>query len=104
MDIANNQDGVLALWRANAAKDDPPFYSAKKMLGRTFVWMNVVGNVGWYAPEMKGEEVIGLRSISLPQPSGEESQEDRAALNYVFRWVNPKQRRKLAQLLKTQCR
>jgi len=99
LNTANNQDGALAQWRADAAKNDPPFYSVQHRHGRPFVWMNVGGNVGWYAPEVKAGEVVGFRGESWPQPSEDEAEEDRAALNYAFKLINPKQRRKLAHLL-----
>lgn len=97
--MSYNQDYVLARSREDAAKDDPPFYTVRQMCGRPFVWMNAGGNVGWYAPELKDGEVVGLRSICYPQPWPGETDRDRKAFNFAFKLVNPKQRRKLAHLL-----
>lgn len=69
------------------------------MLGRRFVWLNVGGNVGWYCPEIRNGEMIGIRSIALPQPQEGETPEDRDALNYQFKLINPKQRRKIVALI-----
>lgn len=97
-----NQDGAIALWRIDAAKDDPPLYTVKEKLDRQFVWLNVGGNIGWYAPEIKDGEMVGIRSIAYPQPREGESPEDYIALNFAFKLISPKQRRKIEALLKTQ--
>lgn len=100
MSAGLNQEYALARWREDAAKNDPPFYTVQQRHGRPFVWMNVGGNIGWYAPEVnEAGEVIGIRGEAYPQPHADETPEDRAALNYAFKLINPKQRRKLAHLL-----
>jgi hypothetical protein len=95
-----NQEYALARWREDAAKDDPPFYTVQPRHGRPFVWMNVGGNIGWYAPELNNTgEVVGLRGEAWPQPGAAEDDETRRILNWQFKLISPKQRRKLAQLL-----
>lgn len=99
MSAGLGQEYALARWREDAAKDDPPFYTVHQRHGRPFAWMRVGGNVGWYAPETNAAgEVIGLRGEASPQPSKDENDETWRILNWQFKLINPKQRRKLAHL------
>lgn len=96
---SQNQDWALAEWRKDASRDDPPFYSVKEIFGDVLVWMSVYGNVGWYRPEIKDGELVGIRSLAFPPPSEDESPKARAALNHAMQWVNPKQRKKIVHLV-----
>lgn len=87
----NNQNYVLARWRAERAKEDPPFYTVRNSL----IWLSVAGNVGWYRPEIASGRLVGIRSIALPPPDGSESEAMRATLEYAFKLINPQQRRKI---------
>ena len=90
-----NQDYALALWRRDAAKDDPVPYTARYMCKGVFVWASVAGNAGWYCPEIEDGELMGLRSIALPRPSKDEMPEEKEALNRALRLVSPKQAAKI---------
>ncbi len=96
-----NQDWALAQWRADAAKNDPPFYTVRLLHGgRPFVWLNVAGNVGWYAPEIDATgKMVGIRAEAAPQPHADETEETRRMLNWQFKLISPKQRQKLEFLL-----
>jgi hypothetical protein len=100
MSTGFNQEEALALWRADGSRDDPAPYTVQRRHGRPFVWMSVYGNVGWYAPELNpAGEMVGIRSEASPQPNAREDAETRHLLNWQFKLINPKQRRKLAHLI-----
>lgn len=99
MNTGNNQEWALARWREDAAKNDPPLYSVRNMLDRAFMWLRIGGNVGWYAPEIKMGNLVGVRSIALPQPWDGETEEDHKSYNHNFDLISPKQRRKIERIM-----
>lgn len=107
MNIANNQDWVLAQWRRDAAKDDPPFYTVREFFrGDRYIWLSIGGNVGWYWPEMKDEKLVGIRAMASPKPPKydwslmpKESPDEYRHLNWRFKLVSPKQRIKIEHAL-----
>jgi hypothetical protein len=91
-----NQDEALRLWREDSARGDPPQYSVEDICGGTAVWLDLGGNVGWYFPEFRDGEVVGIRSIAQPRPYPGEPEEVRKAHEYQFKFLSPKRRAKIA--------
>lgn len=92
-----NQDGILADFRRQAAKDDPPPYTVQMRHGQPFVWMSVNSNEGWYAPRIEQGVLVGLRSEALPPYEPEEAPQDTKALDYAVRFVGTKQAAKVIE-------
>ena len=93
-----NQDWVLARWREDAARDDPPFYTLTTLFGLPCAWLSLNGNTGWYTLEFDGPALTGVRSIASPPPSPAESPDERRARNHAFKLLSPKRRRKIEAL------
>lgn len=95
-----SQEWALARWREDAARNDPPFYTVEQRHGRRFVWLSVGGNAGWYAPQLDAiGNMIGIRSEAYPPPRTDETHKDRASLNFAFKLVGPRQRRKIEEAM-----
>lgn len=95
-----NQEYALARWREDGAKHDPTLYFISQRHGRLFIWLNVSGNLGWYAPEInKQGKMVGIRNEALPQPTPEESDIERKQFNWQFKLISPRQRKKIEELL-----
>lgn len=93
MTKANNQEGVLADFRAQAKKDlnYPPLYTRKFIYGSDAVWFKLGGNEMWVEPKFKEGKLVGL--YYAPHFGG------------AYNWfqpsqINPKQTRKIEELFK----
>lgn len=93
------QDFALKRWREDRAKDDPPYYTVETRHGARHIWMSVNLNAGWYLPLLENGKLVGLRSEGLPPSSASETPEQAKALNYQFKFLSPKRRAKIEQLL-----
>lgn len=58
----NNQDWVIARWREDRTKNDPPFYTVEMRHGRPHIWMSLNKNVGWYSVEITDGRLVELHS------------------------------------------
>jgi hypothetical protein len=87
--VTHNQDWVLAQWRKDASKDDPPFYATMGKFGRIWCWLNPQNNTGWYWPVIEGGVIKELHSMAFND------------CDSLIKYLSPKQRRKVEAAIAT---
>lgn len=94
-----NQDWVLARFREDESRFDPPFYATSLIMGRIFMWLSINRNVDWYGVEMADGSLSCLRPIYVWPPYPGEPPEEKAVVNKM-RYVGEMQRRKIERIMK----
>lgn len=96
----NNQDYALATLRQEAAAPDPKPYTVAALHGAAYIWVSINENIGWHYAGIKDGVLVSIRGEAFPRPSPIESTEDARKLNYMTKWVSPKQAAKIVWAIK----
>jgi hypothetical protein len=51
-----------------------------------YIWLSIQGNVGWYYPDLKGDQMVGFHSIAF------------GGCDDLLPMISPKQRRKIERI------
>lgn len=98
-----DQRTALEAWRADAAKNDPPLYSVRNIVGHRHIWLNVIGNVGWYRVLVTNDEVAAIIPLgSVPFEMWDwDDPEWVEKMNYLLKYLRPGHRAKILAALRS---